>query len=223
MSRRETMPFPIGIGDILAARFWSVLDEQGAVNTLNYVCTAKAGTGGSDQDLASFLDAGSASFFRALYPNTVEYRGCQVYFLKRLGVLTAAAPVKSVAGAGVGTATGPPMPRNSAAILKYSTGLRGPANRGRIYLPFISTDHQSSNGRPTTAFDVLVNSFASGLPSPVTVGSGGNTSTLAWSLLHKVKGAVPIDRGPIVLAESADKYGQLHRRGDYGRANASPI
>lgn len=217
------MPYTIGVGDILSARFWSKLDEQGAVNTLNYVCTAKSGTGGSDQDLASFLDSGYASFFRSLYPNTVEYRGCQVYFLKRLGLLTLAVPVASLAGAGVGTATGPPMPRNACGIVKYTTGLRGPANRGRLYLPFISTDFQSTDGRPTVAWATLINSFGSGAVVPITVGTSPNQSTLVWSLLHKVKGAVPIDRGPIILAQSANKYGQLHKRGDYGRPNDSPI
>jgi len=217
------MPFPIGVGDILAARFWSVLDEQAAVNTINYVCTAKAGTGGSDQDLASFLDTNFASFFRALYPNTVEYRGCQVYFLKRLGLLSAAFPVFSTANAGVGTATGPPMPKNTCGMVKYTNGLRGPGNRGRLYLPFISTDFQATNGEPTNAWAVLINGFGAGGVVPITVGSGGNTSTLTWNLLRKVKGAVPIDRGPITLAQSANKYGQLHKRGDYGRANSSPI
>ena len=217
------MPFVIGVGDILAARFWSVLDEQAAVNTMNYVCTSKIGTGGSDQDLASFLDTGFAAFFRALYPNTVEYRGCQVYFLKRLGVLTAAAAVFSTSGAGVGTATGPPMPKNSCGMVKYTDGLRGPGHRGRLYLPFISTDFQAANGEPTVAWATLINSFGSGAVVPITVGTSPNQSTLVWSLLHKVNGAVPIDTGAIVLAQSANKYGQLHKRGDYGRANSSPI
>jgi hypothetical protein len=217
------MSFVIGVGDLLAARFWSVLDEQAAVNTLNYACTAKTGAGATDQDLASFLDSGFAAFFRSLYPPTVTYRGCQVYFLKRLGLLTAAAPVSSLAGSGVGTATGPPMPRDAAAIVKYTTGLRGPSQRGRIFLPFISTDYQASNGRPTNAFAVLLNSFASGAVVPITVGSSPNQSTLVWSLLHKVKGAVPVDRGPIDFAESANKYGNMHKRGDYGRPNSSPI
>jgi hypothetical protein len=217
------MAFVIGIGDLLSGRFWSVLNEQAAVNTMNFACTAKTGAGGTDQDLVNFLDFSYTLFFRALYPSTVEYRGCQVYFLKRLGTMTAAAPVVSITGAGVGTATGSPMPRNACAILKYSTGLRGPANRGRLYLPFIATEYQDTNGEPTAAFDILLNSFASGAVIPITVGSGGNTSTLVWSLLHKVKGSVPVDRGPITTAQAAGKYGQLHRRGDYGRANKSPI
>lgn len=214
---------PIGVGDILACRVWSVLDEQAAVNTYNYVCSAKVGAGGSDQDMATFLDTAMASFYPGLYPNTVEYRGVQVYFLKRLGLLTSAAPVQSTTGAAVGTATGFPMPRSACSILKYNDGLRGPAHRGRLYLPFISADWQANNGRPNNAFDTYANSFASALLTPITVGTGGNTSTLVWSLIHKVKGAVPIVRGTITVSGVANKFGVLKRRGDYGRANASPI
>lgn len=208
---------------MLAGKAWSVLDEQAAVNTYNYVCTAISGSGATDADLAAALDAGFAAFYRPLYPNTVEYRGAQVYFLKRLGLLTAAAPVASLAAAGVGTATGPPMPRVSCSILSYNTGLRGPANRGRLYLPFTSTDWQANNGRPTNAFAVFANSYLTTVITPLVVGTPPNTATLVWSLLHKVNGAVPISRGPIINAQAADKFGQLHKRGDYGRANTSPI
>ena len=217
------MAVPIGVGDVLSGRFWSVLDEQAAVNTMNFLCISKTGTGGSDQDLASLLDTGYAAFFRSLYPNTVEYRGCQVYFLSKGGLATAAPFVFSTANAGVGTATGPPMPRNSCGMVSYRADLRGPAYRGRLYLPFISTDFQATNGRPTNAWGVLINSFASGAVVPVTIGSIPNQSVLEWVLLHKVKGAVPIVRGPVVFAQAAGKYGQLHHRGDYGRANVSPI
>lgn len=217
------MATPVAVGDILAARLWSVLDEQAAVNTFNLVCSATSGAGCSDNDVAAFIDTNVGAFFKSLYPNTVEYRGTQVYFLKRLGLPSSAAPVSSLAGAGVGTATGPPMPRDAAGILKYNVGLRGPANRGRLYLPFISTDWQASNGRPTTAWAVFVNSFCSGMLAPLVCGTSPNQSTMLWSLIQKHVGAVPTVRGTIVNAEAADKYGNMHKRGDYGRPNSSPI
>jgi len=213
----------IGVGDMLAARAWVQLDEQGAVNTYNFVCTGRAGAGGTDQDLATAMDSLFGSFYVPLISNLTEYRGTQVYFLKRLGLLTAAAPVNSIASASVGSAASFPLPRTAAAIMKYNTGLRGPRNRGRIFLPFVSADFLANNGRPTVGFDTLVNSFLSVMLAGFTVGSGGNTSDVVWSLLHKNKGTIPTDRGPILHAESADKFGQMHKRGDYGRANASPI
>lgn len=216
------MPLAINVGDILSARAWCQLDEQGSVNTYNYYCTSKAGSGGTDQDLASAFDFIISGFYKALCPATVEYRGTQVYFLKSFfGVLIA--PVSSIANAGVGTATGNPCPRNTCPVMKYNTSSRGPGGRGRLFMPFCATSFVASNGRPTVGLETLMNSTASALLSPLIVGSGGNTSTLEWSLIRKHKGAVPTLDGTIINALSADKFGQQHRRGDYGRANASPI
>jgi hypothetical protein len=217
------MANPIGVGDILAARVWCVLNEQAAVNTYNWVCLSKTGAGGSDQDLATTLDTFYSSFYIPLLPSLAIYKGVQVYFLKRLGLLSNAVPVNSIAASGNGTGTGNSLPRNAAAILSYNVGLRGPANRGRVYLPFVASEWLDATGRPTTAFGVLANSFLSGQLGGVVAGSGGNTSTLAWCLLHKVKAAVPVNRGEVTHAESAEKFGQMHKRGDYGRANSSPI
>jgi hypothetical protein len=217
------MSAPIGVGDILAARAWTVLDDQAAVNTYAFECTAANGAGASDNDLALAEDTIFSPFYKSICPANVVYRGIQVYFLKRLGLLTALAPVDSIAGSGACGAAGNPIARDSAPIFKYNTGLRGPKNRGRVYLPFTATSFQSADGTPTNAFAILVNSLASVLVVPQTIGSGGNTSVVQWVLLHKVRGAVPVSRGAIVNALSANKIGQMHRRGDYGRANQSPI
>jgi hypothetical protein len=217
------MATALAVGDIISARAWLDLDEQAAVNTYNYECISKTGSGATDVQAATLLDTGLASFYRPLVPPTVEYRGVQVYVMFRAGGGFLPAPVSSVASAGVGTATGPPLPRNTAPVLKYATGVRGPGGRGRVYLPFVSDDFLATNGRPTNAFDVLANSFASSLLTPFVAGSGGNTATFAWVLLRKHKGGPPTINGQIISGESADKFGQMHKRGDYGRANASPI
>lgn len=213
----------IGVGDILAARAWVQLDEQGAVNTYNFTCLSKTGAGGTDQDLATALDSLFASFYIPMLSATTEYRGTQVYFLKRLGLLTGAAPVSSIANAGLGSAASYPLPRVATAVVSYNNGLRGQRNRGRIFLPFVTADFLASNGRPTVGLETLVNSFLSVMLAGFTVGGGGNTSSVVWSLLHKVKGAIPTDRGPITHAELAEKFGGMHKRGDYGKPNASPI
>lgn len=217
------MAVAMSVGDIMSVRAWLQLDEQGAVNTYNYNVISNTGGGATDQQLATAFDAAIGPFYQLLVPSTVEYRGVQVYFIKRTPGFTLPSPVKSIAAAGVGTATGNPIPRTAAPILKYKTPVRGPSGRGRLYLPFVADSFIANNGRPTNAFDVIVNSNASGLLSPLVVGGGGNTSTLVWSVIHKAVGTPPITRGQITEAESADKVGQMHKRGDYGRANASPI
>jgi len=210
------------IGDILAMRAWSVLDEQAAVNTYNYECISISGGAVTDQDFCSTFDTGFMSpFYQALQPPSVEYRGVQAYFIKRSsGALPA--PVSSTAGAHVGTHGTKPVTRNAAPILKYAGFSRGPGGRGRVYLPFVSDDYIASNGRVTNAFDVLVNSVASTLLTPIVITSGGSTATFAWGVAKRPRGG-PVTISQILTAQSADRVGQMHKRGDYGRANASPI
>jgi hypothetical protein len=217
------MAITMAVGDILSARAWLSLDEQAAVNTFNYEVISSTGVGRTDQDFANDFDTGFAAFYKSLVPPTVTYRGIQVYYLHRTGGGVKPPPVSSLAGSGFGTATNAPLPRNTAPILKYSTNSRGPGGRGRIFLPFVSSDFLASNGRPTIAFEVLVNSAASGLLLPFVSGALPNRCTLAWVLLRKHLGADPTVTGQIIQALSADKFGQMHKRGDYGRANESPI
>jgi len=178
------------------------------------------GGGITDQDLATQWDTLNGSpFYQFLMPPDAEYRGVQVYFMKRSGFLPS--PSVSIAGAHVGVTGTTCLPRGSASILKYATVDRGPGGRGRIFLPFVSGDYAAANGRPTTAHDVLVNSFASGLLSPFVITSGGNSATFVWGLFKRRTN--PKTLSAAITAESADKFGQLHKRGDYGKANASPI
>jgi hypothetical protein len=217
------MSVTMAVGDLMAARVWLELDEQAAVNTYNYQVISSSGAGRTDQDFANDFDTGFNAFYKSLVPPTVTYRGIQVYFRHRaLGGLMPP-PVAAVANSGAGTATNPPVPRNSAPILKYATNTRGPGGRGRVFLPFVSSDFLASNGRPTIAFEVLVNSAASGLLIPFTSGALPDRAVLTWSLFRNHPGADPTSSGEIVQASSADKFGQMHKRGDYGRANSSPI
>lgn len=221
--KEKQLTTSIQVGDILSNRAWVVLDEQAAVNTYNYQAISITGGGGTDLQLAAAFDAIASAFYVPLISHTVEYRGIQTYFLKRASGGVLPGFVESTAGASVGTPTNSPLPRNSAPIFAYNAFGRGPANRGRVYLPFVDGSFLATNGRPNNAFDVLVNSYASVLLAPLVVGTGPNTTTLSWSLIHKQKGLPPIVRGQILQAHATNKFGQMHKRGDYGRANTSPI
>ncbi len=217
------MTLAIGVGDIMSCRVWTSINEQAAVNTFNYECISKAGTGCTDTQLSVDRDLVMVALYNSLLPAGANYNGVQIYFLFRTGGGVMPPPENAVASAGPGSATDPAVPRNTAAILKYSTLNRGPRGRGRIYLPFVAAGYVGANARPNGAFDTLVNSFASAQLAPFTVGSGGNTGTFVWVLLHKNLGGPPTIRGQITTALAADKFGTMKKRGDYGRANSSPI
>lgn len=212
------MATTIAPNDILAVRVWTKLDNQAAVNTFNYQCFAVSGVSVTDVDLASFLVTQMTAFYASLCCNQTTYRGMQVYFLRRSGPLPL--PANNTAGAGACTGGVNGLPRNTALILKYGGFNRGPSGRGRLYLPFLPTDIMGPDGEPNAGALVLVNSFASAMLTPIVVGSGGNTASLTWQL---VKRKPPIVTQQIVTAECAEKFGQMHKRGDYGRPNNPPF
>jgi len=213
----------LAVNDLVAARAWCQLDEQGSVNTYNYLVTNVVGGGVTDQNFCDDFDTGFMSpFYQAIQPSSVEYRGTQVYFLRRTGFLPS--PVSSVAGAHLGTAGTIPMPRDAAPILKYATFDRGPGGRGRLYLPFVSATFLATNGRLTAGYDTIVNAVAATLLNPITITRGAATATLSWQLVKRTHTPLlTYTSQAIITAASADKIGQMHKRGDYGRANASPI
>jgi hypothetical protein len=216
------MPTQVVVGDILSLRAWNTLDEQAAVNTYNFECISVTGAGVTDQEFANAQDAPVSSFYKAYCPTTVTYRGIQVYFIKRTtGFLPN--PVSSVISSGAGTGSGNPTPRNTCAILKYATPVRGPGGRGRVFLPFMADSFVANNGRPTIAAETLINSLGSYFQAPLTVTVGARSGTFVWVLVKRPPHTVPTVTGQIVTSEAADKFGQQHKRGDYGRANASPI
>lgn len=215
------MGTPIQVNDILATKVWTTLGSQAAVNSYNYICIAVSGGTVTDQDFCDVQEPGMATFYKGFMPSSALFNGVQVYYLQRSGPLPAA--VSNKIHTGVGTKGTTPAPKNTSCILKYKTPLRGPAERGRVFLPFASIDWLDVLGDPTTAMNVYVNSFASALLPPIVVNVGGNTATLVWSIVHRHPKPAPMTTSQISEAEIAGKFGQMHKRGDYGRPNVSPV
>jgi len=208
-------------GDILSQRVWAQLGTQASVNSYNYQVSSITGGAVTDVDFANALVTQTLAFYASLMADQAQYRGFQVYFLKRAaGSLPQ--PVVNITGQGNASGGTNALPRNTSGILKYNSFSRGPGGRGRIFLPFLPTDFMGPGGLPNASFGTLVNSFASALLTPVVVTAGGSTATLIWSLVKKIP-ATPPTSEQIIAASSADKFGQMHKRGDYGRANVSPL
>ena len=208
-------------GDILSARVWMALGVQACVNTYNYAVFSVSGGGITDQDFTNSFDLLVATIYRSWMATAAEYRGVQTYFLKRAGTLPA--PVKTISSAGPGVSPNPTVPTVSRAVLSYSTFLRGPAGRGRVFLPFLSGLNVAVDGSTTPSFDTAVNSLASVLLSPLIVSSAGSTATFVWSLVTRHPKPAPPTANQILQAEGAQKFGQIHKGGSYGRPNISPI
>jgi len=207
--------------DILSIRAWNVLDSQAAVTSFNWQCISVSGGGVTDQDFADAHNTTYGTLHKGSMPDSATHRGIQCYFLQRSGPLPQ--PVKSIGAAGDGTVGTTSLPKNTAAILKYASAVRGPGGRGRVYLPFISADMADLNGRPNAALDILMNSFASFLLTPMVVTVGANSATFVFGIVRRNVLPAPLGFLQAVTCESATKFGQMHKRGDYGRPNSSPL
>jgi len=207
--------------DLLAIRSWNTLQDQAAVTTFNWQCISVTGGGITDQDFADAHNTTYGTLHKNSMPPSATHRGIQCYIIKRVGALPP--PVKSIGAAGDGTVGTNPVPKNTAAILKYSGFARGPRGRGRVFLPFISTDLVTINGLPDPALDILLNSFASFLLTPMVVTVGANSATFVFGVVSRNPPAGPMTFQQALTCESATKFGQMHKRGDYGRPNQSPI
>jgi hypothetical protein len=213
----------IVVGDIMACRAWCTLQEQAAVNTYHYECITVSGGAITDQDLSNGFDALAEPFYKGLMSTTGVYNGIQTYFAYRAPPAVYPHFVKTITNAGNGSTAGGSVPPTAAAIMSYGTPLRGPAERGRIYLPFLSVTQMDGVGHLTTGADVFINSQCTLLLPSLTITGGGSSATFVWVIAHKKKAPTPWTTTQITNAESSGKFGQMHKRGSYGRPNTSPI
>jgi len=212
----------VAANDILSIRSWNVLGSQAAVNSFNWQCISVSGGGITDQDFSDAHNTTYATLHKNSMPDSAVHRGIQCYFLSRGGAFLPQ-PVKSIGAAGDGTIGTTAVPKNTCAILKYASAIRGPGGRGRVFLPFISADYVDATGLPAAGLAVLLNSFASFLLTPMVVTVGANSATFVFGIVARHPAPNLPTFLQAVTCEGAEKFGQMHKRGDYGRPNNSPI
>jgi hypothetical protein len=178
---------------------------------------ASTGVGIDDQTLADAMDLFLSTFYTTLIANNARYNGVQVYIINRIGPQPAA--VHGSTNAGPGTIGPLAAPKGAAVILAYNTNVRGPSGRGRLFLPFLPTNVFDADGQPLTAAKTFINSFFGAMRSTFIVGTAPDTAQLDWIVYHRRSRSYDF----IVGGGVKNTVSNLHKRGDYGRANASPI
>jgi len=217
------MAIQMQVGDIMSCRAWCTSGPQAAVNTYNFQVIASTGAGQTDQNLADAIDTFFASLYIPGMSPGATYNGAQVYFIKRTPPALLPNPVFSVASAGPGTSGTNSIPKASAPLIRYSTDKRGPGGRGRIFIPFVSTIFVGPGGDPNAAWHTLVDSYCANLLVGVNLGSSPDTATLSFVLCHRPKLPTQPTAQIITACRAEDKIGTLHKRGDFGKGNLSPI
>jgi hypothetical protein len=209
-------------GDLMACRVWTQLNDQAAVNTLNYEVIATSGGAVTDQDLCDHVDTLVHSYYTNTMTVDCQYHGVQTYFLQRPSG-TLPSPVKNVSHAGPGLGSAPVMPTQVAAIMRTLTNVRGPGGRGRLYLPFLDSALATADGQQVPSLVLAINTLATSLLGAQILTNGGSTATVVWCLVHKPRRPAMMTALPIQQAASTGKFGTMRKRGDYGRQNSSPI
>lgn len=192
-------------------------DEQVAMMTPHAVVTGVGGAPATDQDVADYMDAGLEVLLKPLMAADAEYRGLIV---QKIYPAPKAAFVDSNGFAGIGTAGAVSLPRQSAGLISLRTALAGPANRGRMYVPFPSVTDNATDGVPTAGYVTKLNSFASNLIAGLaTVNVGGRTAALQLVIWHRTLN----NWTPVTTYQSSALWATQRRRGSYGRANTTSL
>lgn len=114
-----------------------------------------------DQTLVNAYSTTFSVFLKGAMANVYSYEGLNLFIGTTLGDRS----FDSSTGAGVGTAGVAPLPQNTSALVRKSSGFAGRKNRGRMFIPGIREANVGDNGELSgaeiTRLQTLVDSFMS--------------------------------------------------------------
>lgn len=203
------------VGDIVQCNVMCKTDTQLGVNTWHWLIGTITAGAPTDADFAAACDSFLAGPYKAIMPPAARYAGVAVYIINR----GAFPPAFNTTGLGVGLRDPELLPTQTAGIITKLTNTRGRAGRGRVYVPFPYTDAMDTDGTPTGAYlgrlDAIGAVGASGMP----FGDGViNSGTGVAVLVHKDPDGISTKN--ITGFLSRKKWGEQHKRGNYGQPNS---
>lgn len=134
------MATPLGLNWNLRCRFYCFYDNQLAITQMFYKTANVLGTSASDQDAAARLDSLFAPLIKPIIPSLANYTGVSVQI-----VAPVLQPlVTANANAGAGTDMTNPLPTQNCGILTKNTAAAGKGRKGRMYIPFPCSDHNTA-------------------------------------------------------------------------------
>jgi len=197
-------------------------DAQMAINTMHYRYAKSAGTTMTFGEVAKALCDAISNDYKALLQIDCNFIGVKV-----AQVLPNPLPLPGIAtdpGSGIGGATC--LPTQSSAIIRWRTPISGPAGRGRLYVPFPSTDDVNSDGSVAAPYLTKMDDLRSDLYNFNAVVGAGATYNFTPVIYHR-----PVEEPFPIPASTTDLTGSVswvwfatqRRRGAYGRVNSGVI
>jgi len=207
------------VGDVLQVTHVWTCQNQIAENTLHYVVTAVGGGGVTINDIAGDFALNMSTEAPPLLPSIASYYGamCRNLVAPQTRDFKISIPTPGTVSASV-------IPKQVCPIISFFTPVGGPANRGRIYLPFMPISFASSAGQLSAGGRAAYLAALPGIcPPNVTVVAAAQSTTLQLVIRHG-RGQIPF---PVPAASWTgvngrviqSKLGTQRKRGDYGRTN----
>jgi len=203
----------LAVGDIWEAKIYCRLSEQIAINVIHYHVQITAGASVSDAQFAARLDFLYGAVYPPLLVEEAQYRGVGV---KKLLIGGSTDEVFSTAAAAFGDVTGVALPKQTAGVIKKTTGLGGRRNRGRTYVPFPGEADNIEAGKPQPTYVARLLNLANVIEAGVVVGTAPDTAGCQPLVYSRVSGLWNV----ITQCLPRDRWGTQRRRGDFGAPNA---
>ena len=203
-------------GQVLQVRHVVMLNNQVGQIIRNYRVNAVTLVAPNDLDAAAWLDGIAAPLIKALCTSGATYRGTGVQIIQPLPRLQ---EVHSTANQGPCVVAGGPLPTQTSGIISLYTNLAGRSGRGRVYVPFPSTNNLDANGHPDILYGPPLSNLAAYLIAGQTVPTLGGSANLVPVIYHRSTGGTT----DLTMSVIHNKWATQRRRGDYGRTNVQPF
>ena len=209
------MPGNINVGDVMEVRSFCYGQNQLGINIGFFRVTSVTGVP-TLAGVAPGISTQLSAIYIPAISNQVSYWG--------VGVRLAGAGGPAIAydgtARGAGTQTSDLLPTVVAGIVTKRTGLAGRANRGRIYVPFPVEDFNDVDGLPTVGYMALLDAIGLWWTTAHlwATGAGDTVNTIPVIYHRKLHSTTDI-----ADHLTRQKWAQVHKRGDYGRANVAPF
>lgn len=207
------------VGQTAFLEVWCQRGSQASVARLAYNISAIVGAGITYGDFVDFMTPLYAPVMKAVLSADAMFRGCLVREVANPPA-SPPAPAFNNASAGAGLVVGNAMPSQVSGLIKFGTRLGGRKGHGRMYVPFPNQTSTGALGDPLPAYVASLTAIGAVVtPTRTIVGAGGGSATFVPCIFHRVAETVT----PISFATPSPSWATQRRRGDFGRANSSPV
>lgn len=212
---------PLVTGDVVRMRVYCWCNQQLSINTYSYVI-GEIDVGSTNVlmwDLGMYLLVAAHDMYVPIMSEFAEFLGIGLQKLTTPITGEAQFTTSMAFLDGLGLDAGQPLPTNITGLLRRS-GIKPSNNRqknGRVYLPFPSENSNGDGSVPVNTYRANVTLLGENLSMPHGVTYNGTTYNLVPCL--ELNNTIPAGWANISLTSASNRWGQQHRRGDFGKMN----